>query len=138
MAERQPPPSLLGLGQPWTRVGYGVAAIIVLAFVLMVFVNPVKPYSGLVPSLVGYKNFPGNGGGILLKATPLAALTVFLYIFGALAAFVWTFADIIDRQRRFVWLLPLFICPLMGLHIVPFALYLFFGRETLGGSTNVK
>jgi hypothetical protein len=139
MAERQPPPSLLGLGLPWTRTGYGVGIILVIAFVLMVVVHPVQAYSGRPPAVLsGYKAFPGKGGGILLKADPLAALTVFLYVFGALAAFAWTFADVIDRQKRFVWLLPMFICPLMGLHVLPFALYLIFGRETPVADPGVK
>jgi len=130
MAERQPPSSLLGLGLPWTRVAYGVGVILLVGFVLLIVVQPMHAYAGQPPTLNGYKALPGKEGGILLRATPLAAFTVFLYIFGALAAFVWTFVDIIDRQKRFVWLLPMFICPLMGVQILPFALYLFFGRET--------
>jgi hypothetical protein len=139
MAERQSPTSLLGLGLPWTRVGYGVGVILLVSFVLMIALHPVQPYSGQSPAnLAGYKAFPGKEGGILLKADPLAALTVFLYIFGALSAFAWIFVDVIDRQKRFVWLLPMFICPLMGLHVLPFALYLIFGRETPVASSGVK
>jgi hypothetical protein len=105
----------------------------------MVVVHPVQAYSGQPPAnIAGYKALPGKGGGILLKADPLAALTIFLYIFGALAAFVWTFVDVIERQKRFVWLLPMFICPLMGLHVLPFAIYLFFGRETPAEDLGVK
>jgi hypothetical protein len=138
MAERQPPTSLLGMGLQWTRVGYGVGVVILVAFILLIVVSPVKSYAGNPPNLTGYKVFPGKEGGVLLKASGLAAFTVFLYVFGALAAFVWTFVDLIDRQKRFVWLLPMFVCPLMGLHVLPFAVYLFFGRETPVAESGVK
>lgn len=127
------------MGLQWTRVGYGVGLVILIGFILLLAVQPVKTYAGNPPTApVGYKVFPGKEGGILLKANTFAAITVFLYIFGALAAFVWTFVDLIDRQKRFVWLLPMFVCPLMGLHVLPFAVYLFLGRETPVAESGVK
>ncbi len=88
---------------------------------------------------LGYRLIGGKGGGIALKPTAVGVTSVFLYIFSALASFVWTFVDIVDRRKRFVWLLPLFICPLVAsLHALPLALYLFFARETLGHSEGVQ
>jgi hypothetical protein len=139
MAERQPTPSLLGLGLPWTRVGYCILLICAAAFVLWNVLHPVLPYAkgGAIPS--GYRLVANKDGGLLLLASPLGALSVFLMIFSALTAFVWTFVDVIDRQKRFVWLLPMFVCPLvMGLHVLPFALYLFSGRETPVADPGVK
>ena len=139
MDERQTPFSLLGLGRPWTRVGYVLLFFCVVSFVLWHALHPVLPYvkGGAIPA--GYRLMDNKDGGVLLLSSPLGAVSVFLMIFSALAAFIWTLVDLLDRKKRFVWLLPLFICPfVMGLHALPLALYLFFGRETPVADPGVK
>jgi hypothetical protein len=131
--------SLLGLGRPWTRVGQGVFVLCILAFVMWRVMNPILPYvkGDLVP--VGYRLVSNKDGGFFLRASIWGAISVFLLVFSGLGAFVWTFADIIDRRKRFVWLLPMFICPfIFGLQALPLGLYLFFGRETPDPDQNVK
>lgn len=140
MEEPQPPAptpqSLLGLGPAWTRIGYGVLALTVAALALLFFVHPFIPYTPKGAAPEGYK-LVGGEKGVYLRASPIGAASVFLLVFSALAALAWTLADIVDRRKRFVWLLPMFICPFMGLHALPFALYLFYGRETEGPNDNV-
>ncbi len=138
MADPQSPKnvSLLGLGPAWTRVGYGVLVLTIVALVLLFTVHPFLPHKAGDVAPAGYK-LVGGAQGVYLKAAPIGAASVFLLVFSALAALVWTLADVVDRRKRFVWLLPMFVCPFMGLHALPFALYLFYGRETEGPSDNV-
>ena len=134
--QRQKTFSLLGLGTAWTRVGYGVLVLTIVALALLFIVHPFVPYNPKGATPEGYK-LVGGEKGVYLKASPLGAASVFFLIFSALAALVWTLADIVDRRKRFVWLLPMFVCPFMGLHALPFALYLFYGRETEGVGDSV-
>lgn len=86
----------------------------------------------------GYRLIGGGKGGAALKPTALGAGSVFLMVFAALVGLVWTLVDIVDRRKRFVWLLPMFICPLVfSLQALPLALYIFFGRETIGHGEGV-
>lgn len=135
-------PSLLGLGAAWTRIGYGVLGLSVVALAAIVLVRPAYglPPGAHVPAgyhLISGKNFAKDGGMVVL-ASPLGFASVFVWVFSALASFAWTFVDLVDRRKRFVWLLPMFICPFTGLHALPLALYIFFARETLGHSEGVK
>lgn len=136
------PTSLLGLGVAWTRVGYGVLVLAALALVGLVVLRPAYglPPGGHVPE--GYRLIAGKDlakeGGMVVRASALGIASVFLWVFSALASFAWIFADVVDRRKRFVWLLPMFICPLTGLHALPLALYLFYGRETIGHGEGVK
>ncbi len=131
--------SLLGLGRPWTRVGQVVFALCVISFVMWRFMNPLLPYVKGEAIPLGYRLVSNKDGGFLLRASIWGALSVFLLVFSGIGAFVWTFADIIDRRKRFVWLLPMFICPFfLGLHALPLGLYLFFGRETPVPDESVK
>ncbi len=139
----QPVPSLLGLGKAWTRVGQGVLALAVLAFALNFTVHPVLPLPPGAHVPAGYHLVAGKdlakAGGMAVLASPLGFGSVLVIVFSALAGFVWTFVDVFDRRKRFVWLLPAFICPLVGtLHALPLALYLFYGRETIGHSEGVQ
>lgn len=134
--------SLLGLGIGWTRVGFVVLALSVLALVLNIAVHPVLSVlpGASVPG--GYHLVAGKpgakDGGMAVRESSLGFASVFVIVFSALAGLVWTFTDLIDRRKRFVWLLPAFICPLVGtLHALPLALYLFFGRETRGHGEGV-
>lgn len=135
-------PSLLGLGVAWTRVGYGVLALAVLALVLLAVVRPVYtiPPKGIPPE--GYRVVAGKDlakeGGMALRASTMGFVSVFLWVFSALAAFVWILADIVDRRKRFIWLLPMFICPLTGLHALPLALYLFLARNVAAEKSGVQ
>jgi len=133
-----PRTTLLGLGPAWTRVGYGVLTLAVLALVFWQVVHPVLPApKGATPA--GYKLIANKDGGWLLLASPLGAFSIFLHVFSALAGFVWTLIDVVDRRRRFVWLMPLFVCPFVqALQAFPLALYLFYGRETPEAGTNVQ
>lgn len=132
------PPSLLGLGVAWTRVGYGVLALSIVAFVLWQTVHPVLQATKGAPIPEGYRLMANKDGGLLLRASTLGMVSVFLLVFSGLAGFVWTLADLVDRRRRFVWILPVVICVfLQGLHALPLALYVFYGRETMGPNDNV-
>ena len=142
MGEPTTPPSTLGLGPAWTRIGYGVLALAVVALLGLVFVRPAfaLPAGGSVPP--GYRLIAGNDvakeGGMVVRASVLGVVALFAWIFSALATFVWTLVDVIDRKKRFVWLIPLSVCPFTGLHFIPLALYLFFGRETVGHGEGVR
>lgn len=142
MNDQTPPPSLLGLGPAWTRVGYGVLALAVVAFLLNLFVHPLLP---LAPGAVlphGYRLLgdpSGKQGGAALLGSPLGAISLFTMLFSALAGFAWTLVDIVDRRKRFGWLMPMFVCPLMGsLQAIALALYLFIGRETSAPKDGVQ
>lgn len=164
------PQSLLGLGIAWTRVGYGVLLLALIAFGLNLLVRPILPIQLLTPlsvstkatsgtSLVdtpkgkvavpkgyqiavadngevqvyplGYSLIGGKEGGAPLKTSAMGMISLFVIVFSGLAGVVWMLADIVDRRKRFVWLLPMAICPVLGvLHALPLALYLFFARET--------
>ena len=88
---------------------------------------------------VGYRLIGGGQGGAALKPTALGAGSIFLMVFSALIGLVWTLVDVIDRRKRFVWLLPVFVCPLVfALQALPLALYLFVGRETVGHGEGVQ
>ena len=88
-------------------------------------------YAQAYPS--GYRLIGGGQGGAALKPTALGAVGVFLMVFAALVGLVWTLVDVVDRRKRFVWLLPMFVCPLVfSLQALPLALYIFYGRETIG------
>lgn len=174
--KRQSPRSLLGLGVAWTRVGYGVLVLAVLALALSLLVRPAVPAAEVGALKVGaavpvgqtavetpkgrvavppgfqvmvdgedilaypqgYRLAGGRGGGIALLPTPLGMASLVLIVFSVLTGFVWTLVDVVDRRRRFVWLIPMFVCPLVGvLHAIPLALYLFYGRETPDPDANV-
>ena len=143
MENHQPPAetSLLGLGLAWTRIGYVVLALATTAFLMTLLLRPVAygPATMLPPDAT-YKLISNDPQmKVYLRGTPLAALSVFLLVFSALAGLAWTLADVFDRRKRFVWLLPMFVCPLiMGLHALPLALYIFFGRETPNADESVK
>lgn len=100
-----PQPHVLGLGTPWTRIGYGLLALCVLEDLLLIvhapFAHDLKP-----------------------RPDALSVLGIFLWIFVGIATVFWMFLDIFDRRKRFVWLLPLSICGLVGLPIVFLGLYL--------------
>lgn len=131
--------SLLGLGKPWTRVGQVLFVLCILTFVMWRVTNPVMPYTKGEALPEGYRLVSNKDGGFLLRASIWGAASIFLLIFSGIGSFVWTFADLIDRKKRFVWLLPMFVCPFIsGLHALPLGLYLFFGRETPSTETNVK
>lgn len=131
-------PSLLGLGPAWTKVGYGVFALALASLVLGFLAHPFLPMpaGGAIPA--GYRALGGEGAP-LVNATPLGVAAVFLLVTSALASFVWTLIDIFDRKKRFVWLLPMCICPLVqGLHAIPLGLYLFVARNNVGHGEGVK
>jgi hypothetical protein len=131
--------SLLGLGPAWTRVGYGVLALTVLAFAFWQIAHPILPAVKGAAVPPGYRLIANKDGGWLLLATPLGMASVFFHVFAALACFVWTLVDVVDRRRRFVWLMPMFVCPFVqALQALPLALYLFYGRETPEAGTNVQ
>lgn len=134
-----PPPSLLGLGRAWTRVGYAILALSVLAFVLYVGFRPFLPLEAGKAVPTGYRLLGGKGSATCINTSPGGIASVVSLLFSGLAGLVWTFVDVVDRRKRFVWLLPMFICPLVqALHALPLALYLFYGRETIGHGEGVK
>ena len=140
MDEPQPaPPSLLGLGPAWTRIGKLVLVFALASLVLGLFVHPFLPIVPGKPAPVDYRPLGGPDGGVYVNATPFGVASVFLLVFSSLASFVWTLVDVVDRRKRFVWLLPMLICPLIqGAHALPLALYVFFARETVGHSEGVQ
>ena len=150
MPEESTPPraepssrSLLGLGPAWTRIGYVLLVLAVVALVLNLTVHPVLSLQPGAKLPEGYRVVAGKSlakeGGMAVRASTLGVASVLVIVFSALSAFVWTFVDVFDRRKRFVWLLPAFICPLVGtLHALPLALYLFYGRETLGHGEGVS
>lgn len=134
----EPSPSLLGLGPAWTRVGYGILVLSVLAGILVFVVHPFLPAVERASAPAGYKAIQGKGGGFFLKASLDGVASVFLLVFSALAAMVWTFVDVVDRKKRFIWLVPMVVCPfILALHALPLALYLIWARETRGASEDV-
>ena len=87
----------------------------------------------------GYRIIGGPAGGAAVLPTPLGVFGVFMLVFSPLTAFVWTIVDVVDRRKRFVWLLPLFVCPFFYmLQVLPFALYLFYGREVASTESGVQ
>lgn len=131
------PRSLLGLGQAWTRIGYAVLLLAVVSLVLGFAVHPILNLAKGAAVPDGYRLIAKGEGAPYLKTTPEGMVAIFLLVFSALAGLAWTFVDIVDRRKRFVWLLPMFVCPFTGLHALPLALYIFFGRETIGHGEGV-
>ena len=119
-------------------MGYGVFALAVLSLVAGLLAHPFLPVEAGKAVPAGYRALGGEGAP-LVNATPLGVAAVFLLVTSALAGFVWTLVDVFDRKKRFVWLLPVLICPLIqGLHAIPLGLYLFIARNNVGHGEGVK
>jgi tetratricopeptide (TPR) repeat protein len=94
---------ILNLGDAWTRIGFVLAGYCVLSFIYVV-AHP----------------FVTNEG----KPDPHNKLSFFLYITAGLGTLFWTLIDVIDRRDKFVWLLPMFVCGVTALPVLPLTLYL--------------
>jgi len=106
-----PLPHMLGLGEPWTYIGYGVLALCVLETVLLVIHPPAVPK---------------------LRTDGLSVAVVALCIFNLVFGIFWMAVDLFDRNKKFVWLLPQSVFALVGLPAVFLALYLWMGRRNTG------
>jgi tetratricopeptide (TPR) repeat protein len=111
------PESLLGLGPAWTVIGTCVFWLSVGQLGLLIF----HPFVNLSTQQLG--------------RDPLSIFCLFLYVFVILASGFWTTVDVIDRRQKFLWLLPVWVCGLAGLDVLPLALYLFLGRKIPNAST---
>jgi hypothetical protein len=65
----------------------------------------------------------------VLRHDPLSILAVFGWITCGLMALFWMVIDIIDRRKKFAWLLPIWVCGISAMVWVPLALYLFVARK---------
>jgi len=110
------PVHVLGLGPAWTLVGYGLVPYCVLSFAFLLFVPFISS---------------STGSSVVMKQGPLPMLSFFLYVTQALACFLWTLFDVIDRREKFVWLLPIFVCGFSALPLLPLCLYLAFRRKMI-------
>ncbi|MGV3617013.1 MAG: tetratricopeptide repeat protein [Fimbriimonas sp.] len=105
----------------WDRTGYFLMGVAAILAVLMFTNTPAAPTGKKVPK--------GQLPDVALLPDALSQTVVFLLIASTLSTFVWMLADIVDRRKRFTWIVPVIICGLMGLNIVPFAMYFFVGRK---------
>lgn len=105
-----PVPHVLGLGEQWTWIGIGLLAVCVIEDVLLIAHNPIS-------------------NGHVLGRDPLSVVAIALWIFTAVFSLFWIFIDLIDRRKKFVWLLPVSACGLCALPGLPIALYLWVGRR---------
>jgi tetratricopeptide (TPR) repeat protein len=115
-----PDPHLFGFGVGWTRVGYALLGVSVVVLLLWQFHNP----------LVAVKATTAKSAPFALRTDVLSQITVFLYVTTLIANVSWTIFDVIDRRKRFVWVLPMLVCSCTwALGAIPLALYLFYGRK---------
>lgn len=105
----------------WDRTGYALAAAGTVLAVLMFTHMPAAPTGKKVPK--------GQLPDVALRTDSLSQTIILMLIVLTLATFVWMLTDIVDRRKRFTWLVPLTICGMMGLNVIPLAMYLFIGRR---------
>lgn len=114
-------PWLDGRESAWDRAAYGLMALGGLLAGLMIFRFPASPTGAAVKK--------GQLPDVALRTDALSQLTVFLFVLSTVATFMWLLADVVDRRKRFTWLIPATICGLFGLNVVALALYFFVGRR---------
>lgn len=114
-------PWMRGKEALWNRVGQVIMGLATVVAISMFVHPPAAPTGKQVPK--------GQLPDVALRTDSLSQALIFLLIVSALATFVWMIVDIVDRRKRFSWVVPLFICGMMGLNIVPLAMYFFIGRK---------
>jgi hypothetical protein len=114
-------PWMRGKEQLWTRIGQVLMGLATVVAISMFAHPPAAPTGKQVPK--------GQLPDVALRTDSLSQTLIFLLIVSALSTFVWMIVDIVDRRKRFSWIVPLFICGMMGLNIVPLAMYFFIGRK---------
>lgn len=112
----------------WDRAAYVVMGLDVLLSLLLIFHFPAAPSGKSVKQ--------GNLPDVALRIDPLSQFTVFLFVVSTAMTFLWMLADIVDRRKRFTWLVPASICGILGLNVVAIALYFFAGRKLGKDSAN--
>lgn len=106
------PRHVLNLGAPWTRIGYGILFYCIFSLGFMIF-HPV----------VSSQNS--------WSKDPMAIVAFFLYVTAGIGSLIWMLIDIIDRREKFIWLLPVSICGLFALPMLPLALYMAFRKNMM-------
>jgi tetratricopeptide (TPR) repeat protein len=114
-------PWMRGRESLWELTGRALMGLGLVLAGLMITHIPAQPTGKAVPK--------GQMPDVALRADALSQLTVFLFVVSTLATFVWMLTDIVDRRKRFTWLVPLTICGVLGLNVLPMALYYFVGRK---------
>lgn len=104
----------------WTRIGQVLMGLATIVAISLFAHPPAAPTGKQMPK--------GQLPDVALRTDSISQLIVFLLIVSALSTFLWMIVDIVDRRKRFSWIVPLLICGMMGLNIVPLAMYFFIGR----------
>lgn len=107
--------------------------MLVLSVLALILWHTVHPMLILPDKNVpeGYKMVAAKDANMAVRASGLGVVSIFLLVFSGIAGFGWMLVDLVDRRKRFVWILPMLVCVfLQALHALPLALYLFIGRET--------
>lgn len=82
--------------------------------------------------LVNFPAAPTPGGqknDVVLKKDTFSQITVLLYLISTPCTFLWMLVDVVDRRRKFTWLVPITVCGALGFNVLPLALYFFVGRK---------
>ena len=114
-------PWMRGREALWDRTGQVLMGLAFALAVLMITNMPAAP--------TGKKVATGKLPDVALRPDALSQFTIFLLIASTLGTFLWMLTDIVDRRKRFTWLVPVTICGLMGLNVIPLAMYYFMGRK---------
>lgn len=114
-------PWLRGKEEVWDRTAYLVLALGLLLSLLLIFHFPAAPTGNPVKQ--------GELPDVGLRQDPLSQFTVFLYVLSSGLTFMWMLADVVDRKKKFTWLVPVSICGVLGMNVVAMGLYFFAGRK---------
>jgi tetratricopeptide (TPR) repeat protein len=111
-----------GRERTWDGTAFALMALGGILAVLMLTNFPASPVEGGVGT--------AKMVDVELKTDPLSQATVVLYIMSTLSTFLWMLTDIVDRRRKFTWLVPVTVCGALGFNVLPLALYYFVGRKS--------
>lgn len=114
-------PFMYGMEKAWDAIGYLILVLAVVLAVSLIFNIPMGPTGKAVAK--------GALPDIDLKRDTLSVFQQFLYVFSNICTFMWMLVDIVDRRRRFTWIVPIVVCGTAGFNVLPLAFYLFVGRK---------
>lgn len=116
-------PFMYGMERSWNAIG--------AVFILMGFALAVLMFTHLPMGPTGAPVAKGKLPEIGLRRDPLSLVVSFLYIVSSICTFMWMLIDIVDKRRKFSWMVPVLACGTLGMNVVPLAFYYFLGRRLI-------
>lgn len=108
---------LKGRERGWKATAFALMGLGAILTVLMLINFPAAPVPG------------GGKSDIALKTDALSQITVLIYLISTPTTFLWMIVDLVDKQKRLIWLVPLTVCGVLGFNFAPLTLYYFVGRQ---------